>query len=100
MTDAHRKPVAIRRGYSIGLTFSELLACAAPARENMARIAEECVRGNYGIRAMSQPKGFGVLARAMRSKHPGRVFAHAAATGENDPLMDTDSRLFVGLAID
>ena len=38
-----------------------------------------------------------VLARAMRAEHPGLVFAHAAATGEIDPLTDLDSRLFVGL---
>jgi hypothetical protein len=40
-----------------------------------------------------------VLARARRSKHPGIVFARAAATGEVDPLVDVDSRLFVGLPV-
>jgi hypothetical protein len=35
----------------------------------------------------------------MRAKHPGIVFAHAAATGEVDPLTDLESRLFVGLPV-
>ncbi len=43
--------------------------------------------------------GFGVLARARRSPHPGVVLARAAAQGETDPLTDTDSRLFVGLPV-
>jgi len=37
--------------------------------------------------------------RAVRSQSPGVVFAHAAATGEIDPLTDIDSRLFVDLAV-
>jgi len=51
------------------------------------------------VRESHKPKGFGVLARAMRAKHPGVVFARAAATGEVDPLADVDSRLFVGLPV-
>ena len=39
----------------------------------------------------------GVLARARRSRHPGIVFARAAASGEVDRLEDIDSRLIVGL---
>ena len=52
----------------------------------------------------SQSKGFHVLTRAMRAQRVGggggrhgMVFAHAATTGEVDPLTDLDSRLFVGL---
>ena len=41
--------------------------------------------------------GFTVLARAMRATWPGPIFAHAAATGETDPLTDVNSRVFVGL---
>ncbi len=36
-------------------------------------------------------------ARARRATRPGIVFAHAAYTGEVDPLTDVDSRLFIGL---
>ena len=38
-----------------------------------------------------------VLDRAMRSQHPGIVFARAAARAETDPLTSLESRLFVGL---
>jgi hypothetical protein len=51
------------------------------------------------LREALQPKGLNVLARALRSEHPGVVFARAAANGEIDPLTDVDSRLFVGLPI-
>ena len=42
-------------------------------------------------------RGYAALARAMRSPRPGVVFALAAAGAEVDPLVDLDSRLFVGL---
>ena len=41
--------------------------------------------------------GIHVIARAMRSKYPGIVFARAAAANEVDPLIDTDTRLFLGM---
>ncbi len=44
-------------------------------------------------------KGCNVLARAWHAKHPGVVFARAAAAGEVDPLADVDGRLLVGLEI-
>ena len=48
------------------------------------------------MRAEKQPKGYGILARAVRSDNPGVVIASAAASGEVDPLIDIDARLFVG----
>jgi hypothetical protein len=51
------------------------------------------------LRDESEPKGFSVLVRAIRSKHHGVAFARAAATGEVDPLADVDSRLFIGLPV-
>ena len=78
-----------------GLTSEEMFACVAGGRQGLAKIAADCEA--YGFRAERVPKGFGVLARAMRASHPGRVFARAAAAGECDPLTDLDSRLFVGL---
>ena len=62
-------------------------------------IRNECQQAVVRVRERHKPKGFGVLARAMRAKHPGVVFARAAATGEADPLADVDSRLFVGLPV-
>jgi len=49
------------------------------------------------MRERTGPRGYGALARAMRSPRPGVVFALAAAGAEVDQLMDLDSRLFVGL---
>jgi hypothetical protein len=37
-----------------------------------------------------------VLARARRAKHPGIVFARAAASAEVDPLTDEETRMLVG----
>ena len=59
--------------------------------------AEAVTNEAMALRQRLAPKGLGVLARAMRSDRPGVVFAQAAAIGESDPLVDLDSRLFVGL---
>ena len=45
----------------------------------------------------AEPAGLNVLSRARRARHPGIVFARAAANGEVDRLEDLDSRLLVGL---
>ncbi|OPZ84648.1 MAG: hypothetical protein BWY76_01751 [bacterium ADurb.Bin429] len=87
----------IRHGYREGLTRAEHLALVPGTRERLAAVLEETSRQAYGLREASGPRGFTVLSRAMRAAHPGPVFAHAAAIEEVDPLVDTDSRLFVGL---
>jgi hypothetical protein len=51
------------------------------------------------LRNQHRPSGFSVLQRAMRSDYPGIVFARAAAIGEQDPLTDPISRVFVGLPV-
>jgi hypothetical protein len=89
--------VPIRHGFRDGLSPEELFACAAVARQALGGTASEFARAGYGLRAQEEPKGFSVIPRAMRAKHPGVVFARAAATGEVDPLTDIDARLFVGL---
>ena len=89
----------IRHGYREGLTPDELYAVTVGAREALVRYALERERIAWELRDSGQPKGFTVLARAMRAKRPGVVFARAAATGEVDPLEDVDSRLFVGLPV-
>jgi hypothetical protein len=94
--DAKGAAVPIRHGFGAGLTPEEMFACVALARQALAQTAREVATTGYGIRAGGEPKGFSVIPRAMRAKHPGAVFARAAATGEVDPLTDIDSRLFVG----
>lgn len=98
-TDISGQPVIIRHGFRDGLSPTELFATVPGAREGLARTALDAAKMGYGVRESGGPKGFTILARAMRAEHPGLVFAHAAATGEVDPLTDMDSRLFVGLPV-
>ena len=95
--DAADEELYVQRGYREGLTPDELFACAAASRRGLAELSVSLPETGYGIRSAGKPKGFGVLARAMRSDNPGPVFARAAANGEVDPLTDIDARLFVGL---
>ena len=98
-TDITGAAVAITHGFRDGLTPRELFALVPGTRRALARIVEETTRRGYGVREASGPRGYTVLARAMRANRPGIVFANAAASGEIDPLTDVDSRLFVGLAV-
>ena len=89
--------IVIRNGYCDGLTPDELYALCVGSREGLVRFNSELQRVAWELRDSSQSKGFTILSRAMRAKHPGIVFARAAVCGEIDPLTDTDSRIFVGL---
>jgi hypothetical protein len=93
--DERGRPVQIWRGWRDGLTPAELFARAADTRIRLHAINRELVEAEG--RRYGGHGSFTVLARAARSDYPGFVFAHAAATGEADPLTDLDSRLFVGL---
>jgi len=95
--DVYGNLAPIRHSVSEGLSPNEAFACVTGAREGLSRISNDMIQSGYGVRGAEGPKGFGVLARAMRSSEPGRVFARAASAGEIDPLKDIDSRLFVGL---
>jgi hypothetical protein len=93
------EPVPVRHGYVEGLSPEELCAHAIGAWRGLDRIHRETATLSEELRRASEPKGFHVLARAMRAKRPGAVFARAAAAGEVDPLTDPDSRAFVGLPV-
>ncbi|HEX9371264.1 MAG TPA: hypothetical protein VF897_09665, partial [Roseiflexaceae bacterium] len=97
VTEGDGQQVAVRRGYRDGLAPSELFALVASARAGMHDLLTEWERLSHGMRERTGPRGYGALARAMRSPRPGVVFALAAAGAEVDPLVDLDSRLFVGL---
>lgn len=99
ISDIRGGNIVIRHGYCNGLTPDELYALCVGSREGLVRFSSELQRVAWELRDSSQSKGFTVLSRAMRAKHPGIVFARAAACGEVDPLTDIDSRLFVGLPI-
>ena len=96
--DAQGDVVPVRNGFRDGLTPEELFACTVGAREALGELALKTVPEAYGLPLKRFPKGFGVIARAMRANRPGIVFARAAAREESDPLTEIDSRLFVGLA--
>lgn len=87
--------IRIRHGYRDGLSPEELFAVAVDQRETLGRIAREWGQSTPGLDRA--PTSLDVLARALRSEHPGIVFARAAAIGEVDPLSDPDSRRFVGI---
>ena len=99
VSDIRGGDIVIRNGYCDGLTSDELYTLCVGSREGLVRFSSELQRVAWELRDSSQSKGFTVLSRAMRAKHPGIVFARAAACGEVDPLTDIDSRLFVGLPV-
>jgi hypothetical protein len=80
----------IRHTQVEGLTSDEAYACVVGARRGLAELLLK------GETTPASPGGWSVLARARRARHPGIVFARAAANGEVDALEDTDSRLRVG----
>jgi hypothetical protein len=97
-TNSRSETVAIRHGWREGLTPPEMLARASESKAALSLIAQEWEQArSSGTSTGPAPTAFTVLARARRANHPGMVFAHAAATGEVDPLTDVDSRLFIGL---
>ena len=89
----------IRHGYSEGLTAEEMRTCTIGVREGMAEFLAQWDQMIEDARTRHRPGGFHVLARARRAKHPGVVFARAAAIGEVDPLTDVYDRLLVGLPV-
>lgn len=95
--DVHGETVVIPHGLRDPMTPEQFFAVAFGSREMMARHIVEEEANEEKMRRAGRPRGIGVLARALRSPHPGIVFAYAAATGESDPLADPDSRVFLGL---
>ena len=89
--------VIIRNSSKSGLTLDEIQACVVGSREGLARIVEQWEQPEQFAQTSSGTQNYNVLARARKATNPGIVFARAAAIGEIDPLVDIDSRLFVGL---
>ncbi|MBA3944735.1 MAG: hypothetical protein H0X37_09270 [Herpetosiphonaceae bacterium] len=92
-------PLIVRHSYCTGLTPQDLFAVAVAywmAWTDTGTFSEQLHPTGHWV---SGAEGFRVLARARRSPTPGIVFARAAVTGEDDPLTNIDSRLFVGLPV-
>jgi hypothetical protein len=97
VTDVNGKPFIVRHNYAQGLTPEETYTCVVGARQGFAQVHVQREQMLQEARKRSKPSGLSVLARAMCARHPGIVFARAAANGEVDRLEDPDSRLMVGL---
>jgi hypothetical protein len=93
------EPIPVRHGYVEGLLPPEFFAHVIGAWRGLDGYYREMASLSEEPAPTGSPNGFHVLARATRAKHPGAVFARAAAAGEPDPLTDRDSRLFVGLPV-
>jgi len=92
-----KNPVVIKNSHVRGLTPDEMHTLVAGSREGLARIVKQWQQPEQVAVTGSGVQSFNVLARARRSANPGVVFARAAAIREVDPMVDLDSRLFVGL---
>jgi hypothetical protein len=93
--DVEGKRVAVQHALRDGMTPEEFHTLCVGARNGIARAAAELEHISRTLRRSNLPTGYGVLARAMRARHPGLVFARAAAAHQTDSLADLDSRLFV-----
>ncbi len=93
--DVHGKRAAVQHALRDGMTPEEFHTLCVGARNGIARAAAELEHVSRTLRQTNRPTGYGILARAMRARHPGLVFARAAAAHQTDSLTDLDSRLFV-----
>lgn len=91
------KQLIVKRGYLEGLTWDDYLLVAAASRRKLGDVVKYYETLGVELWQKNAPVGMNVLSRAVRFSCPGNVFARAAAIEEMDPLVDLDSRLFVGL---
>lgn len=97
VTDIDGKSIAIPQNFVDGLPPEEHFKTVAGAQAGMRRVVEEWTRNAETSPAAGQVHSVYTLARARRAAHPGVVFARAAAMNEVDPLVDEESRFFVGV---
>ena len=90
-------PITVRHSLRQGLRPQEAFQGASSVHQAFVEVVDEAIQARRAFCRASDPKGYGVLARAKRAERPGIVFARAAAAGEVDPLDESYSRLFVGL---
>lgn len=101
LEDSQGRKTIVKSGLLSGLTFDEFFALAVNNHERMIEMMSQWINmeshPSFPDFRRYEPGGTYVIARVMRSKYPGIVFARAAAAGEVDPLLDTDTRLFLGM---
>jgi len=99
LVDPRGRLVAMEHGLVEGKTAEEFFAQVSLALNGLAT-----ANMHYAVRRSDGPQeavtdGFYVLARARRALRPGMVFPRAVdSSHEQEPLVDIDSRLFVGLS--
>jgi hypothetical protein len=87
----------MRNGFRDGLQPEDFISLLPSTRTSLGSIWQRWEALGETKEEPHSVKSFHVLARARRVQHPGVVFAQAAATYEVDPLVDEESRLFIGL---
>ncbi len=97
--DVEGRTAIVRHGYADGYTPDEMLSCVAGARRGLAQVIQQWEQLGRSFRERNVSHSLNVLTRALRSQHPGVVFARAAAVGEIDPLADVEARMLVGLPV-
>jgi hypothetical protein len=98
IVDSESNLLYIPHGRLRGYTPNEVFVHTVGAHRGLWQVIAQCEQLGQQARSRHQPQGYHVLARAMRSRCPGTVFARAAARAELDPLTDVDAKLFIGLA--
>jgi hypothetical protein len=93
------KLVPQAHGIVEGKSTEEFFALVRGSLEGLAQINLSHSQAHQEELASAATSGFHVLARARRARKPGIVFARAALNSAlQEPLIDADSRLFVGLS--
>jgi hypothetical protein len=87
----------VRSGLRDGLTAQEYFACVPRTRASLGAAHGDVMAWTFELRKQLWPKSDTVLARALRARDPGPVFAQAALKGETDPLTDPGVRLWMGM---
>ena len=87
----------VRSGLRDGLTADDHLACVPRTRASLGAANDDVMRWAFDLRKQLWPRSDTVLARALRARDPGPVFAEAALNGESDPLTDPAVRLWMGM---
>lgn len=95
--DVHGDKVVIEQSLRTGLTPQQHFATVPGAQHGLRSVAAAWEESGTKLLSDNRSKSFHILARARRAASPGIVFARAAALQAVDPLVDEESRFFVGV---
>jgi hypothetical protein len=95
VSDASERPFIVHHSLVNGLGPAEMFACVAGARRGLAQLARQSEQPVQVEPGPLETTSWNVLGRARQARHPGIVFARAAASHEIDPLADVESCVMV-----